>query len=276
MAVFGSSLFTRFLAAGPLGDFITQRLRYLILVAAALALVAIVAMAPIAVVRMAGGWHQAMRPGIGTTILRETVSGRMLIIRFSLAVLLVGSCLMSPRLGLRTVVAAGLLLASFALSGHAVADDGARGLVHRGNDIVHLIAAGAWLGSLVPLLPCLAALRRPELRVASCIALRNFSFAGHGAVTLVLVTGVVNALLIAGPPVNWLTPSLYHVLLLSKIALVACMVGLALVNRYVWVPRMKSDMEIAARAMTRRTIAELLLGLGVLALVALFGQLDPG
>jgi putative copper resistance protein D len=276
MILFGSSLFTRFLASGPLADFIAQRLRYLILIAAVLALVAIVAMAPIAVIRMAGSWHQAMRPGIATTILRETISGRMLIIRFSLAVLLMGSCLMSPRLGLRTVAAAGLLLASFAFSGHAVADDGAQGLIHRGNDIVHLIAAAAWLGSLVPLLPCLAALRRPELRAESYVALRNFSFAGHGAVALVLVTGVVNALLVIGPPMNWLTPSLYHILLLAKIALVACMVGLALVNRYVWVPRMKSDMEIVARAITRRTIAELLLGLGVLALVALFGQLDPG
>jgi putative copper resistance protein D len=53
------------------------------------------------------------------------------------------------------------------------------------------------------------------------------------------------------------------------------MVGLAITNRYVWVPRLKSRGGEAVRAITRRTIVELVLGAAVLALVALFGLLDP-
>lgn len=276
MILFGSGLFTRLLAAEPLADFIGQRLRRPIVLSGVLALVACSVMVPLAIAAMSGGWHAAMRPGMASTILRNVMSGRLLIIRFSLAVLLIGRCLAVPRPGLGLAAIAGMLLASFAFSGHAVMDEGGLDLIHRGNDIVHLMAGAAWLGSLVPLLPCLSALRRPDLRADSDRALRNFSAAGHGAVALVLATGVVNALLVAGSPANWLIPSPYHLLLLTKIALVAGMVVLAVINRYVWVPRMKADPELATRAIIRRTIAELLLGAGVLALVAMFGLLDPG
>ncbi len=135
-------------------------------------------------------------------------------------------------------------------------DDGLRDLLHRGNDIAHLLVGGAWLGSLVPLLPCLSALRRPDLRADGAIALRGFSTAGHGAVALVLAAGMINALLVAGPPAHWLAPSLYHGLLLAKIALVACMVALAVINRYVWVPRMKANPDTATRAIVAGTIGE--------------------
>ncbi len=276
MMLFGSGLFIRFLATEPLAETIAQRLRRPVVLAGALALVACSAMLPLAIAAMAGGWHAAMRPGIASTILRDVTSGRMLIVRFSLAVLLVGRTLVSPRPGLGLAAIAGLLLASFAFTGHAVMDDGLRDLLHRGNDIAHLLVGGAWLGSLVPLLPCLSALRRPDLRADGAIALRGFSTAGHGAVALVLATGVINALLVAGPPAHWLAPSLYHGLLLAKIALVACMVALAVINRYVWVPRMKANPDTATRAIVAGTIGELLLGVGVLALVAVFGRLDPG
>ena len=61
----------------------------------------------------------------------------------------------------------------------------------------------------------------------------------------------------------------------AKVLLVACMVGLALANRYIFVPRLQSDRGPALRAIERRTIAEIALGALVLGLVAIFGQLDP-
>ena len=121
----------------------------------------------------------------------------------------------------------------------------------------------------------MSALRQPALRKESGLALRRFSIAGHGAVALVLATGIANALLVAGSPADWLIPSPYHILLPIKMTLVATMVGLAITNRYVWVPRLKSRGGAAVRAITRRTIVELVLGAAVLALVALFGLLDP-
>lgn len=38
-------------------------------------------------------------------------------------------------------------LASFAWTGHGVADDGVAGAVHLGADVIHLLAAGVWLGA---------------------------------------------------------------------------------------------------------------------------------
>jgi putative copper resistance protein D len=278
MVLFGSGFFTSAFAPDALGDFIAQRLRFCTGLAVVLALVAATASLPLGVVAMAGGWREAMHPGIASTILWETTSGRTIPVRLGLTILLAGFFVASSRPALGLLTLSGLLLASFAFSGHAVMDEGTRDLIHRSNDndIVHLIAGAVWLGSLVALLPCLSALRQPALRKESGLALRRFSIAGHGAVALVLATGIANALLVAGSPAGWLSPSPYHVLLLIKMTLVATMVGLAITNRYVWVPRLKSRGEAAVRAITRRTIVELLLGAAVLALVALFGLLDPG
>jgi putative copper resistance protein D len=275
MVLFGSSIFALAFADGALGDFIAQRLRLCTGLAVVLALVAATVSLPLAVVAMAGGWRGAMHPDTVSTVLWETTSGRIIPVRLGLAILLAGVFAASSRPAPGLLILSGLLLASFAFSGHAVMDEGARGLLHRGNDIVHLIAAAAWLGSLVALLPCLSALHQPALCKESGLALRRFSIAGHGAVALVLATGVANTLLVAGPPGGWLNPSPYHILLAIKATLVVTMVGVAIVNRYVWVPRLKSRGEAAVRAITHGTIAELLLGAAVLALVALLGLFDP-
>jgi putative copper resistance protein D len=275
MVLFGAGFFTSAFAPGALGDFIAQRLRLCIGLAVVVALVSATASLPLGIVAIAGGWREAMQPGTVSTILWETTSGWTTPVRLGLTILLAGFFVASSRPTLGLLILSGLLLASFAFSGHAVMDEGTRDLIHRSNDIVHLIAGAAWLGSLVPLLPCLSALRQPALRKESGLALRRFSIAGHGAVVLVLATGIANAFLVEGFPAGWLSPSPYHILLPIKMTLVATMVGLAIANRYVWVPRLKSRGEAAVRAITRRTIVELVLGAAVLALVALFGLLDP-
>jgi copper resistance protein D len=276
MVLFGSGLFTTTFAAGKLAAVIARRLRPVLLVCGALTIVAYAASLPFGVATMAGGWRDAVETHVASTIMLETTPGRMMIVRLVLAVALAVVSLVSSQPRGAVVVLSGLLLASFAFSGHAVMDDGARGLFHRGNDVLHLLSGAAWLGSLVPLVPCLAALRDPHLCRDSGVALRKFSFAGHALVALVLATGICNALLVIGPPDQWLTASPYHLLLLGKIVLVACMVGLAFANRYVFVPRLQSDRDRALRAIERRTISEIALGAVVLGLVAIFGQLDPG
>ena len=45
----------------------------------------------------------------------------------------------------------GLTLASLAGTGHTEAQEGADFILHAGADSIHLLAAGAWLGGLVPL-----------------------------------------------------------------------------------------------------------------------------
>src|SRR5262249_60276876 len=65
---------------------------------------------------------------------------------------------------------AALLASAFAAvlvhSGHAAATAGWLGTFHRAADGLHLIAASAWLGGLLPLALLLAAARREEISLA--------------------------------------------------------------------------------------------------------------
>jgi len=60
-----------------------------------------------------------------------------------------------------------------------------------------------------------------------------------------------------------------------KIAVTAIMVVVAIINRYYWVPRMRSDSDRSIVAIRKRTVAGVALGIAVLALVSLFGLLEP-
>jgi len=171
-------------------------------------------------------------------------------------------------------VVSGSLLASLALTGHANMDEGTRGVLHILNDALHVLAGGAWLGSLLVLPDCLARLRDPAFCTEAKTALRRFSSAGHLAVALVIATGIVNTVLVLQ---RWPTDftSTYQMLLATKIAFVAGMTGLALMNRYIFVPRMLTQPDRAIIQIRNGTYAELALGASVLALVAFLGILDP-
>ena len=66
----------------------------------------------------------------------------------------------------------------------------------------------------------------------------------------------------------------YRELLAVKLALVAIMIVIALVNRYVVAPRLTPDGP-ALRVLMKTSLAEVALGAGVIALVSLFALLDP-
>jgi putative copper resistance protein D len=120
----------------------------------------------------------------------------------------------------------------------------------------------------------LARLRDPTLCADAKIALRRFSSAGHIAVSLVVITGIVDTALILGHlPDDLASP--YQLLLDAKIVLVIAMASLAVINRYVFVPRLRRQPECAVANIRNGTFAELALGAGVLALVAIFGLMDP-
>ncbi|MVY95574.1 hypothetical protein GP918_28935, partial [Enterobacteriaceae bacterium 8376wD7] len=100
----------------------------------------------------------------------------------------------------------------------------------------------------------------------------RFSRYGHLAVAGTLASGAINALLIQGGLIG---ASPWGRLLLIKCALVAGMVVIALVNRYVLVPRMSASGSRAESLILRTTQAEI--GLGALALLAvsLFATWEP-
>jgi putative copper resistance protein D len=84
---------------------------------------------------------------------------------------------------------------------------------------------------------------------------------------------MVNTWLVLGVwPINVASP--YQELLLAKIGLVALMIGLAIVNRYFLVPRLRSAPG-ALRLLGSITIAEVAIGLGVIAFISIIGTLAP-
>lgn len=274
MLVFGSSAFLWKIAAPGLRLRLDRRLIRISRVAALLALLTALAGLPLQAGQIVGSWQAALDPEVLQKLL-STAIGQVWLFRTLLAALLLGfSLLRQPGRLAGVVLASAILLASLALSGHAAMDQGLRGIVHGANHAVHLLCGGAWLGSLLPFLLCLPLLADPVSRSDAALTLRRFSNAGQFAVAGVLLSGTVNTLLVLGRwPIDWASP--YQLLLSLKILLTTMMVALAILNRYVFVPRMKSDAPSAVAAIRRCTLIESGLGIGVLTLVSIFGMLEP-
>lgn len=180
--------------------------------------------------------------------------------------------------------AAGLaaaLVGSLAWAGHAIGAEGAQGIVHPVADVLHLVAAAAWVGSLVPLVLLLAMTGNDAHGLAAArIATLRFSSLGIVSVATLLVTGIVNTWYLAGS-IAALTETQYGHLLLIKIALFFVMVGVATVNRTRLTPRLTAEADMAAahrarRALCRNAGVEAALGAAVIAIVAVLGTLPPG
>ena len=195
-------------------------------------------------------------------------------------ILAVGSLLLGlarwlmPRRHALVAVLAGGCLASLSLTGHAAMTTGLVGALHAGVDIVHVLSAGAWLGGLVGFVFVMREAHDVARRPHAVVALCRFSLLGHVAVALAILSGVANSLLILGHlPTNLQSP--YQTRLLIKIGLVVILTLAAIVNRYVFVPLLRSKRSLAETALLAGAAFELLLGGIVIALVAAFGTMDP-
>jgi len=187
----------------------------------------------------------------------------------------------SPWLKTAAAILAAVLVGSLAFAGHAIGAEGAEGIIHPAADVLHLVAAAAWVGSLVPLALLLAATGKDStsLAVARTATLR-FSILGIVSVATLLVTGIVNTWYLAGS-VAALTETDYGRLLVIKIALFFAMVGIAAVNRLRLTPQLVAvaDATAAQRArsaLCRNATIEAALGAAIIAIVAVLGTLPPG
>jgi putative copper resistance protein D len=223
---------------------------------------------------MVGDWSAFFDLGSISAVLTDTDFGAVWLWRLVLAAALVVALALGrggPTLAL--LLGAALLLASLGLVDHAAMQAGAVGVLHRANDATHLLATAAWLGGLPMFALCLKAYCDPNLSAGAVTAMRRFSFWGQFDVAIVVLTGVANVALTSG--LGALAPATpYRLLLAAKLVLVATMIALALFNRYVLSPRLAPD-GAARRALTRSCVAEVVLGAAVVALVSLFGLLDP-
>ena len=114
------------------------------------------------------------------TVLTDTRFGLVCTARLALAVLL-GVLMPWPATRLLQLAAAAGLIALIALIGHAGATPGTAGDIHLASDMVHLLAAGAWLGGLPALAMLLARARRaddPAWHSFAIGATRRFSWLG--------------------------------------------------------------------------------------------------
>ena len=211
------------------------------------------------------------------TVLADTLFGRVWMIRFVLALALSATLLLSrrrPAFDSASAVLAATLLASLAFAGHAAAERGSDRIVHLSADAAHLLAAGAWLGALLPLAHVLS--RAAPLELADR-ATRRFSILGIACVSVLVFTGTLSAWYTVGS-VPGLFGTGYGRVLLVKLALFAAMVAFAAANRLRWTPRLRATGGTAALALQRlrrNAVAETSLGVAVLGVVGVLGVTVP-
>jgi putative copper resistance protein D len=276
VALFGELAFLAWIAR-PSDDFPRLRERTLRVAGWCLALALVSGLAWLAVesARMSGlPLARALNRETLGTVLAQTLFGRVWVIRSVLAAALAATLLLSRRraaLDTTSALLAAGLLASLAWAGHAAAERGADRLVHLSADATHLLAAGAWLGALLPLAHVLA--HSPALELAER-AVRRFSVMGIACVSALVITGTASAWYTVGS-VPALFGTSYGLLLLAKLALFAGMIALAAANRLRWTPRLRGEPGIAVRRLRRNAIAETSLGAAVLGVVGALGVTVP-
>ena len=190
-----------------------------------------------------------------------------------------------PRLTLGLIAGcSAVALATLAWAGHGAMSSGAAGWLHLVADILHLLAAGGWIGALLALLILLfdrpTAIDRARI-VRLEAALRDFSSTGTILVGTILVTGIVNV----GSVVGWghvaaLPQSAYGRLLIAKVGLFLLMLGLASANRFWLSPalgraRHETEVRAALQSLRFSLAFEMTGALLVLMLVAALGTLAP-
>lgn len=178
--------------------------------------------------------------------------------------------------------AGGIALASLAWSGHGAMDEGSRRYWHFITDILHLLAAGAWLGALIAfaLLARINSLQSEERIRLLVRAVKRFEWVGAVIVVVITVTGIVNYLFIVGPELDEVFLSTYGILLFIKVGLFAGMLVLAALNRFQLGPLLERSLRdrqyrVAANALRRSVVVEWVAAVLIVGLVAWLGTLSP-
>ena len=167
---------------------------------------------------------------------------------------------------------AGAALAMQGAMGHAGATGGNASLGLMAAEALHLLAAGAWFGSLLPLLLCLRALPPHEGRLAA----EGFSPIGMTAVLLIAATAFAQSVAsIGGFPA--LIGTDYGRAALVKLALFGLMLALAMWNRLSLTNRLDAADPTRTRRLLIVSVAtEAVCGLLAILTAGLMGSLVPG
>lgn len=215
------------------------------------------------------------------TVATDTRFGQVWAARLAAAVLLAGSMRMwrvTAERGLwrvlSVILAVGFLIGP-AWTGHAGATPGGAGQFPLAADAVHLLAAGAWLGSLPPLAMLLAAARRqkePSWAAVTAVAVQRFSLLGLASIGALLASGIVNSWYEVGS-LDHLVTTPYGQLVLVKLGLFAAIIAIAAVNRLYLTPRLA--VAGAVHRLQNNSVVETVLGFAAILVVGFLGAMAP-
>lgn len=275
--LFGGALFPLYIWRGAEApDAVARPLKVVLISAAVSSLVTGLLWLAFTAANMSGDVTAAVEPGLVGAVLTSTDFGRIWSARLLVSLLVMGVVWASPpKRTLVTSALAGVLLASIALTGHARREAGVEGVAHILNDAAHLLAAGIWLGAFIPIaITTRAAVAGKIDPTAAGEAIKRFSPVGMATVAVLAGAGLINAAIIVGS-VDALIGTPYGAVLLIKLALFACMLGLAWMNRGL-AQRAAATPDLKALAqLTRNVTIEQAVGVSVLAVVGALGVMMP-
>jgi copper resistance protein D len=224
-------------------------------------------------------WSQSLADGTANTVLTDTQFGQAWLARLAAGVLLAALVLFSKAAGLLKRSLELTLAAAFAggvaFGGHAVGTPGPAGAVHLAGDILHIIAASAWVGGLLPYglyLRAMSDLLSKNSRRSVQDTTHRFSNLGVVSVLTILITGILNTVNLVGSA-HALVYTDYGRTLMTKVTLFFAMVAIASINRIVLTPRIPD--RDAINALRRNSLIEASLGLAILCIVAALGTMPP-
>ncbi len=273
LLLFGLTLFQAVLAPVPLANSVNGQFRRYAFALSTTAAVSSVVWLALTSVSMADGWSTGLAPDIVfQTAFGQVWQWHMALSVVSVALIAWPSTRQPNRWWIVAAAISGLQIITLGLVGHAVMQSGLSGILSRASQAAHLLAAGYWIGTLVPVAMCARSIDDLLSRDRG-VALRRFSAIGQVVVILVVGTGFLNMTLIEDHLT--LDPSHpYQMMLDIKIVIVGLMAAMALANRYWFVPKLAGN---AAVVETIRRIILLVaaLGIGVIGLASVIGTLSP-
>jgi putative copper resistance protein D len=226
----------------------------------------------------------ALWPAAWGTVLCETQFGRVWQLRLGLIAAAFVVALVALRVGQikarRALIVvlwliSGVLLISLAWISHAAA-----ATVHpfgASGDVLHLCAAGLWIGGLVPLAIFLARVHGSfSLGETVVRVVRRFSTLSLSCVTVLVVSGISNSWLLVGS-VHALFTTPYGRLLLVKLTLFGILLSFGARNRFLVktkLPNILADPDLLSQ-LRWNVLCEIYLGVAVVVIVACLGVTPP-
>ena len=278
VSLFGTLVFLTLVAPAAMAEAtqdapcLRRRLLRVARISAAVALTIGVAWIAVESAVIAGAGNVAMTLHALPVVALRTQYGQWLLVR-GVLLLAVLPLLRPWRAGnaVATVVAA-IALSVQPMLGHAGALSGSIGTTLIISEVLHLLAAGAWLGSLLPLFITIGTLPHN----AAATACRSFTPVGLSAVLMLGGTATVQvAEFMGGLPGLFGTG--YGHIALAKLGLFVVLLALAAINRLALTDRLAGTAPDAARRHMRMSVAtEAVLGIFVVLTAGFLASHAPG